>query len=353
MIPPFEAPANRRRRLAAALWVVLSLSVLTWWVKGELEMAWLAAFPLIPGAGVLAGLSTILLLGRWKEALSAAVGGGALGVVLLVVAINTPHGWSLEAPAGLRAAADSIARERDALEQEARRALGLPVEVSDVGVEFRSGRVQKEGFSFRFTRREPAAELAASFDAGPAGALFFDLARRGEGWEMALRTPQHSLEKPELLLRRKAFERRLPGAEELKIAGGTGPHAPGERILVAVRWGADDWGLVLFEVGGKGEAIHEVRRYGAAEIRERFQRRAHARGLGAIGPLTTVGPLGSTHGAEGAIYFNATLAHPDYAWAQFVAAPTGGDEVAFDVERTFTRPRPGEPGGGDRRGAGR
>lgn len=345
MIGSMDGGSSNRwfRRLAAAIWVIAATAALAWWVKGDLELVWLIGVAVILGGSLLVGLLSWVLLRNPEETAVATVAAIVLGIALLYIAMETPHGWKIPPSAEQIAAATAIANDTARIEAMARQTTGLPVEIAGALVEARDGWKAKKGFSFRFTRREPTIVLSVTFQAGPSRVLRFDVVQRDGTWEPVVRPDDLARMPEEFLVRAPAFERRLSESPWIEVGGGN-PFQVGQLLLVLQARSEADWSFVLYRVGIDGEALRELRRYSGAEIREGLQRRATEAGLGRLrDPVTNFQPTESRtvrFGLEPKFYFNATLDHPRYAWVRMFAHLSDG-EVEYQIERAFTHPTRG------------
>lgn len=291
--------ANGWRLVASLLWIVAANALVVWWFAGDIEMGWILAMLLVPAAGFLIGaVGAALLRYPRRAALTPLALSPALAVLLLVVAIQTtPYARSLDATPELRAAADSLAAGRAALQAEARRITGIPVEIGAPDVVITPGRLLKEGFRLRLTREEPAATVAFTFAAGPRRRMTFDVIHDDDGWRARPRDPDLFAAHPEIELTRAYLERRFPGREATLDAGWPG-YTRGDTVLILLRRaGGDaasaagrDLEFVVFRLGEEDELLREVRRYSGDEVFAHFTRAASAAGLGRLRSLRFVRP---------------------------------------------------------------
>jgi hypothetical protein len=341
------------RLILAGGWVLIAPALLAWWAKGDLEMAWLIAIPLVLGGSAAVGLAAGLIL-RHGAATGMAVGAAtALGALYLYIAMETPHVWTVEPSRGLVAATGMLARDTAALEAAAREATGLPVEILGATPEFLPGAIRKPGFALRLTRREPAASLFVSFAVGPSTPLRFDVV----GWpgvtSLQVREPERAAAEAGLRLRAEAFGRRLRGYDQIEI-GGSGPFRPGDPVLVRAARSETDWDLIAYRVAIEGEPLRETRRYSRDEIVAAIAARLQAMGFGRPREISIyfrpVEPPTVTFTLPEFLFF-CSLDHPRYDRANVVATLRDG-ELAIDSVRVLTRPAGGRRQPGDRPGEG-
>ncbi len=327
---------NRSRWVAAAVYVVVCTTLLAWWIKGDLEMGWLLGGPLLVAGAALFGVSTVVLFRRLIPVLIATGCSVVVGLICAVIAIQTPNGWPLYSPPGMVRAAEAFSNNRALVESAVTRVTGLPVELMETKVEYRKGWVSKEGFSFRLRRRPAAAEVIASFAAGPLDSVTFDIVeQRGEWLPVARPVPNAT----QTNLRQPAFVRRFSASNLIEV-GGQGPHAPGALLLVLAARKATDWEFVLFRVAANGKPLEEVERHSQAEISTGFARETVARGLG---PPAKIFIHYQPSGSYPVLFLNApefrffgTLNHPAYRSVSLLARLENG-QVKYEVERPFPR----------------
>lgn len=299
--------ANGWRLVASLLWIVAANALVVWWFAGDIEMGWILAMLLVPAAGFLIGaVGAALLRYPRRAALTPLALSPALAVLQLVVAIQTtPYARSLDATPELRAAADSLAADRAALQKAARRITGIPVEIGEPDVVITPGRLLKEGFRLRLTREEPAATVAFTFAAGPRRRMTFDVIHDDDGWRARPRDPDLFAAHPEIELTRAYLERRFPSREATLDAGWPG-YTRGDTVLILLRRAGGgaasavardaasaagrDLEVVVFRLGEGAEMLREVRRYSGDEVFSHFARAASAAGLGRLRSLRFVRP---------------------------------------------------------------
>ncbi|HWV56639.1 MAG TPA: hypothetical protein VNZ57_04135 [Longimicrobiales bacterium] len=311
------------RITAAVTWIVAANAIVVWWLTGDLELAWLLALIIVLVASVVIGMiGAVLLAARPPAALVPVLGSlvlsPTLGVLLFVAAIRVaPHlTRSLDPPPALRAAADSLAADRDALQAEARRITGVAVEIDHPNVVYTHGRVFKKGFRLGLTRIEPTATVSFTFTAGPGRRMIFDVIRDDDGWRLRPRDAERFAAHPGITFTRAYLEQRFPGLEATFDAGwptyyrgdtvlailqraGTrddssvakGPAPRQHRGAATARATAadtDSMEFVVFRIGEGEELLEEVRRYSSDEITRRFSRAAATAGLGRLRSLRFV-----------------------------------------------------------------
>lgn len=285
----------RWRTLAAILWTVAANALVVWWFTGDIEMGWILAMIIVSVASFVIGIVGVAILGGRplaapQPALTPLALSPALGVLLLVIAIQTtPYARPIDPTPELRVAADSLAADRAALQAEARRVTGLPVEIGEPSVVFTLGRLVKEGFRLGLTRYEPSATISFTFAAGPRRRMSFDVIHDDDGWRARPRDPDLFAASPEIELTRAYLERRFPGREATLDANWPG-YTRGDTVLVLLRRDDRDFEFVVCRLGGEAEMLREMRRYSRDEITAHFTRAASAAGLGRLRSLRFVRP---------------------------------------------------------------
>lgn len=338
-----------RRLVVVLACVALATGVLAWWVKGELEMVWLAGMPIILAGGVGFGALGSLLLSRPAHRAAAVAVAGAIALAALLLAIGTPHGWPVAPPREQVSAVERFAADPAKLSVLASRALGRPVEVGTADVERRPGWLGKRPFSFAFDRRDPELALWLAFDVGPTRPLRFDVVHGGSGWTLMPALAPAAAD-AEVGVTAEALRRRYPDVPVIEAAGG-GRYVSGEAELLRLLHGESEWALRVVRVGADAEPLREVRRYAREELRARFDGAVAAAGLGKPAAVVTYFPAVGTpavrFGTGEAFPFTAVLAHPRYRAVELHARLVA-DTVEITLGRRFTRPAAGAPGG-DRR----
>jgi len=327
---------SRSRLVAAAIYILGLTAILAWWIKGDLEMTWLIGAPLLVAGACLIGLSTAALFRRLIPVLIATGASVLVGVIFVVIAIQTPNGWPVDPPRGMVRAATEFSRDRTVVESAVGRLTGLPVEVMETKIKRQPGWVSKEGFSFRLQRRPAAIAVVASFSAGPLDAVTFDMVGKNGDWIPVARPPRNTVG---MSFRQAAFLRRFPGAPLIEV-GGQGPHAPGTPLLIRVARSATDWELVLFRVASNDKPLDEVKRYTRADVSSEFAKEIGQRGLGKAGNfIMHFQPSGSYP----VLFLNApefrffsTLDHRAHGSVSLLAR-LKENQVNFEIERPFPR----------------
>ncbi|MBX6363013.1 MAG: hypothetical protein IRZ00_04020 [Gemmatimonadetes bacterium] len=331
------------RWIAAALWIVVTVPLLAWWVKGDLEMAWLIGMPLIVGGAAVLGLASGLVLRRLQPTLATAAAATVLGAVCTYAAVNTRHAWSVPPSPLHRAAAQRFAADRAHLAREAERVSRVPVQLAEVRVVETPGWASKRGFSFAFDRHPARIVLELGFDAGPPGPLELEVVRRGGEWRLE---PRPRPPAPDgIRFRPAAFQRHFPDYATIEV-GADGTIPLGTDVLVRAARAEDDYALAIFRVGA-GVPLQELRRYPRGEIVRRFTE-ALARS-GAPAPSRVVmyyAPSAQypvTWRPAGSFDFFGMLEDPRWRVADLEARPAG-DTVAFVVRQLRPHPPPGPVG---------
>jgi hypothetical protein len=329
---------NRRLLVAFAL-LFFANAVTAWWVKGDLEMAWLVGGPLIVAGGLLYGAIAAIVLRRGAGAAAAAfLGSCASAAGLAALAMYTPNGWSGAPPRAVTRAAERIAADPAALRAAAEKITHYPVQPATATVRYTPSLTRKIEFSFRLERRPAEAHIVFGFEAGPQDAFEFRAVRAASGWGLE---PVNARPLP-LTARREAFARLFPGIPLVEV-GGSGPYAPGELIPVRLARSVTDWEVAVVRIAADGAALREIRRYSSAEIAAGLERAAARAGLGSIEHIYTYfRPISAQEilfAAAPAFDFNAQLGGPRYALANMKARLSRG-ELSFDIERAIERAFP-------------
>ncbi|MFO7286819.1 MAG: hypothetical protein C0P79_008195 [Gammaproteobacteria bacterium] len=235
-----------KRTLAAALVTALAAGAVAWWVKGDLEMAWLLWMPVLPAAGAVIGLVAALAL-RAPIHVSATVIGPTAGVLALWAAIATPHAWDAPGRASAERTAASLAADVARIEALARERLDAGVDVAGARPDVRGGRVRKESMRF-FPMHDPlVAELRVDFALGPASGLVL----RVEGDSLGAEPAALDAARAAPWRIGDAALRRRFDARALRLGtGGASAWAPGTVLPLRIERAADDWTLLVVRVGG-------------------------------------------------------------------------------------------------------
>jgi hypothetical protein len=325
----------RNRLLAASALLFFANAVTAWWVKGDLEMAWLVGGPLIVAGGIVFGAIAAIFLRRTAGAAAAFLVSCASAAGLAALAMYTPTGWSCAPPRAMTRAAERLAGDPAALRAAAEKITHYPVQPATATVRYTPSLTRKVEFSFRLERRPAEARIVFSFEAGPQDAFEFRVVRGGSGWGLE---PVYARPLP-LTARREAFARLFPGVPFVEV-GGSGPYAPGELIPVRLARSATDWEIALVRIAAGDSALREIRRYSRAEIAAGLERAAARAGLGHIGHIYTYSrPISAQDilfAAAPAFDFNLQLRSPRYALANMKTRLSGG-ELSFEVDRAIER----------------
>ncbi|HET9982268.1 MAG TPA: hypothetical protein VFQ38_01720 [Longimicrobiales bacterium] len=334
------------RWIAAALWIVVTVPLLAWWVKGDLEMAWLVGMPAIVGGATLLGLATGLLLRRLVPTLAAAAAATVLGVLCTYVAINSRHSWEYPPSPFHRTAARRFAADRARLAREAERVARVPVQLAEVRLVETPGWERKRGFSFAFDKRPARIVLEVGFDAGPPSSMEMEVVWRGGEWRLEPR-PLPPLPAG-IRFRPAPFQRRLPDYSGIEV-GADGTIPLGTAVLVRAARAEDDFALAVFRVG-PDVPLRELRRYPREEIVRRFTEALARSGVPAPRRVTMYYAPSPAYplvwGRRPEFDFFGLLTDPRWRVAD-LQARLDGDTVAFVVRRL--RPHPGPGPVGDRR----
>jgi hypothetical protein len=327
---------KRLQILAAFIWISALTGVLAWWIKGDLEMAWLVGVPLLIAGASLIGLSTAFLFRRIFPTLAATGAAVLLGAVLAYIAIQTPNGWSAAPPPAVVEAAARLSKNSTRLEAATSCVTGYPVEIDETKVQIRPGWVSKEGFSFRLRRRPATVEIVASYAAGPPDAAVFDLAEANGTWIPVARFDR----KPSgLTFRPAAFLRRFPGIPQIEV-GGQGQYSPGASLLVRVAHSETDWQLVLFKIGSNGRVLDEMERQGRNDALRELEHEISHRGLGPVSRISFQFHASSAFPVlflnEPEFRFFAYLNDRYNGSLSFIARLQEG-RITYEIERIFPR----------------
>ncbi|HWR51870.1 MAG TPA: hypothetical protein VN428_12225 [Bryobacteraceae bacterium] len=341
---------NRYGYLIAAIWIVALDAILAWWVKGDLEMAWLVGMPVIVGGGVVIGVVPAVAFRRWKPALISIGASVLLSALLLYAAIETPHHWKAAPPTDLVDAVNRFASDRAQVKSASEKVTGYPVEPAiPAQVELTGGVTTKEGFSFSLSRRPAAARVVVAFEAGPSQAMQFDEVRGSGSWQM--RPRKSDVER--ITIRPAAFERRFPDSRVIEV-GGSGPYSAGQSLAVRAARSETDWSIVLLRLMDGGQTVREVRRYSQTDLLARFRGTLAASGLT---PLETAVIYFRPVKQQDVMFlqspefsFIGVLGDARYWRAEIVARLSrDGGGIDFEVGRKLTRPPAGTVFAGDRR----
>lgn len=341
---------NRYGYLIAAVWILALDAILAWWVKGDLELAWLIGMPVILAGGIVIGAVPAVVFRRWKPALISIGASALVSTLLLVAAIETPHHWESAPPAGLTGATKRFASDRAAIKAAAEKTTGYPVEPSvPAKVELTGGLVTKQGFSFSLSRRPASARVVVSFEAGPVEAMQFDAVSSGGAWQM--RPRKSDVER--ITIRSAAFERRFPDSRLVEV-GGNPPYSRGQALAVRTARSETDWSIVLLRAMDGDQTVREVRRYSRDELLARFREMLAASALGPLQSAVIYFRPVTQHDVMFAqspeFSFMGVLGNPRYWRAEVVARLSAdGNRMEFAIGRKLTRPPAGTVLAGDRR----
>jgi hypothetical protein len=331
---------NRNGYLIAAVWIVALDAALAWWVKGDLEMAWLIGMPVVLGGGVVIGAVPAVVFRRWKPGLISIGASALVSAVLLYTAMQTPHRWTSAPPADLTNAANRFASDRAQIKSAVEKVTGYPVEPAiPAQVELTGGQVTKEGFSFCLSRRPAAARVVVSFEAGPAAAMRFDAVRSAGAWQMRAR--KSDIER--ITIRPAAFERRFADARVIEV-GGNGPYSAGQSLAVRTARSETDWSIVLLRLMDGDQTAREVRRYSQSDLLTRFRETLAASGLtsleSAVIYFRPVREQDVMYLQAPEFSFIGVLGDARYWRAEIVARLSeDGGGMEFEVGRKLRRPR--------------
>lgn len=318
-----------------------------WYMKGDLEMAWLAIGPLIVGGTVLLALMLAwLLLPAGFPRAGAALAAFPFGVLLAWAAMFTPNHWRVSPEPARIAAAQAIAADADRVQASARAALGMPIELAAATVDTTPGAKTKRSGRLGLETRPAAVRVNASFAVGPYGVATFDVARADSGWALtpAGLPPEHD----RIHVRPVAFTRRYPDVALVEV-GGPDPFASGALVPVRLLQAEDDWSIEILAVIGEDEPLTVEGRLERAAIEARIRSVVAARGHDVDRIVTYFRPAGTRvlYMAAPAFDFQALLRGGGFAQVQ---AQLEGDSIAFTVGPI--RGTTGRARGGERPGYG-
>lgn len=265
---------------------LLLSALFAWWIKGDLEMGWLVAWPVIIGVTViLVGLGSFALP-RGFPRVAACLAAFPFGLLLAWVAASTTNHWPEPPSVARMEDARAIAADFGRLQDIARGLLRLPVEVGSAIADSADGVASKVSGRLTLEHRPPQVRIAVSFAVGPYAPLRLDVATDG-----AL-TPIEPLPAVgELVIRPDAVVRRYPDVPMIEV-GGPGPFVPGRLVPVRLVRGEQDWEIAILQVAVGEDALAEVARVTRVELAAGMGRALRARGLAGTGIRTYFRPAG-------------------------------------------------------------
>jgi hypothetical protein len=341
---------NRYGYFFAGIWILALDGTLVWWVKGDLEMAWLIGIPVILAGGAVIGLAPAVVVRESKRVLISVCASTLLSVLLLYAAMKTPHQWVSAPPGGLVAAANRFAADRAAIKSAVEKVTGYPVEPDiPAKAELTNSLVKKQGFSFSLSRTPASALVLVGFEAGPAETIRFDLfGSSGVPQMRPLKSDVGSI-----AIRAVSFERAFPDAGAIEV-GGDGPYSRGQSLAVRAARSETDWSIVILRVMDGNRVLREVRTYSRDELLSRFRGTLAAAELGplqsAVIYFRPVKKPEVIFAGSSAFRFMGLLGDPLYWRAEVVARLSGdGSTMEFSVGRKLTRPHAGTAPAGDPR----
>lgn len=315
-------------RFVLVVTTTLVLAALTaWYLKGDLEMGWIAVGPIIVAVTVGSALmlAWILLPPGFPRA-AAALAAFPFGVLFAWLAMSTPNAWYLETdPAHLEAAA-AIAADQARVQAAARRALDMPVEIEDASVNTTPGMLFKLPDRFGFDRRPAAVQVTARFAIGPYGVIRLDVLPADSGWTLS---PGSLPEPGRISVRPSAIQQRYPDVALVEV-GGPDPFLPGAHVPLRLMHAEDDWAIAIVRIMADGEPLIEQQRLDRAEIEESIRAALRRDGLSVERILAYFRPAGLRvmFMAAPAFDFNAILREGGFAQVQ---ARLEGDTINFTV----------------------
>jgi hypothetical protein len=302
-------------------------ALLAWYLKGDLEMGWIAVGPIIVGvtAAIALGLAWILLPPGFPRA-AAALAAFPFGVLFAWLAMSTPNAWYLETDPAHLEAANAIAADPARVQAAARRALDMPVEIEDATVNTTPGMLFKLPDRFGFDRRPAAVQVTAGFAIGPYGVIRLDVLPADTGWTLSAGSLP---EAGRISVRPSAIQRRYPDVPLVEV-GGPDPFVAGALAPLRLMRAEDDWAIAIVRIMADGEPLAERRRLDQGEIEERIRAAVRREGLSVERIVTYFRPAGLRvmFMAAPAFDFNALLREGGSAQVQ---ARLEGDTIGFTV----------------------
>ena len=296
------------RLIAVGVLTFLASCVLAWWVKGDLEMAWLLFMLIFPIAGGAIGLIMALPL-RAPILVSMTTIGPPAAALALLLAMQTPNTWNSRDRARVERQATSLAGDLPRLEATARELIGAGVDVSGARPTIRGGHVRKEPFRFGLEREPASAELRVDFSLGPE----YGLKLRIEG-DSLVADPEHveALRNTRWRITEAALRRRFD-AHTVRLARNEGKSewVPGAFLPLRLDHGERDWTLLVLRIGGP-DGLEVVRTISRDESRAALARAASDAGREVRDVLIYFTPN------QGGVSFEHNV------WFDFIGIPVDG-----------------------------
>lgn len=246
---------------AVVIGAVLLAALFAWYVKGDLEMAWLWVGPTIVGVTLLlVGMGSVVTLPPGFPRFAAALAGLPFGILLAWAAASTTNTVPVPPAPERMAEARRMAADTERLERVARQTLGAPIAVGGALVDSTDGYTRKVSGRFGLERRDPRVRIIVSFAVGPREPLRLEVTA-SDALEVIETVPSAG----RTILRPDAVLRRYPDTPLVEV-GGSGPFAPGQAVPMRLMRGEDDWSIEVVRVLAEGQPLAPVRTLDRAEI---------------------------------------------------------------------------------------
>jgi hypothetical protein len=260
------------RIIVAAILTAVATGALAWWLKGDLELAWLLVILVLLGASCVIGFVAALVVRApiAYAAVFAVAAAPMIGAVALMVAMETPNAWNSPGRTGMERQATSVAADLPRIEARVRELLGAGVDVLGTHVIVHGGRVRKEPLRFALEREPAVAEIHVDFALGPDRGL----ALRVDGDSLvADPAALDSARKAPWRINAEALERRFDAPAMRLGRVGVPPWEQGTLLPLRLEYGEDDWSLLVLRVGGP-QGLEVVRTISRDESRDALARAA-------------------------------------------------------------------------------
>lgn len=307
---------------------VLLAGLFAWYVKGDLEAAWLWVGPAIVGVTLLlVGIGSLALPAGFPR-FAAVLAGLPFGVLLAWAAASTTNTWPVPPSAQRMTEARHMAEDQERLERIARETMGAPVAVGGALVDSSDGYTRKVSNRFGLERRDPRVRIVVSFAVGPYEPLLLEVTGSD-----ALEVIEPAPSPDRTILRPDAITRRYPDTPLVEV-GGNGPFAPGQAVPMRLMRAEDDWSIDIVRVLADERPLAPVRTLDRAEIEAAITRTLRAAGERPARIATYFQPAGARvlfmNGPS--FDFQAPLVGGGFAT---VRTSLSADSIAFELVTTY------------------
>lgn len=260
------------RIIVAAVLTAVAMGALAWWVKGDLELAWLLVILVLLVASSAIGFVAALAVRApiVHAGVHAVAVAPIIAALALMVAMETPNHWNSRDRARVERQATSLAADVPRIEALVRGLLGAGVDVVGARPIIHGGWVRKKPFRFGLEREPAVAELHVDFALGPNQG--FTLRVDGDSLVADPAALASAREAP-WRINAEALERRFDAPAMRLGRVGVPPWEQGTLLPLRLERAEDDWSFLILRVGGP-EGLEVVRTISRDESRDALARAA-------------------------------------------------------------------------------